>query len=233
MQKIVIVGGSSGMGLSIAKKMASLGYEIAIASRSKSKLEKASQEIPGLETHVLDVCDEDAVQKFFTSIAPFDHLVISAADFVMGPFLTLKTSEARRFFDSKFWGQYTAIKYAAPKMSKKGSIVLFSGIVFEKPSRGLSVASAINGATEGLTRALAMELAPLRVNAISPGIIETPVWDGMQEQAKKAFFEKAGARLPVGKIGQPEDIAQAAQFLIECPFVTGEVLHCDGGSRLI
>lgn len=231
--QIVVLGGSSGMGFSIAKLMSSLGYPVLIASRSEHKLTKAAHEIQGAETHILDVCDEKAVQSFFAEIKPFSHLVLSAADFVMGPFRDLETKEARRFFDSKFWGQYTAIKYAAAKIKQNGSITLFSGIASEKPTKGLSVASAINGAIEGLTRALAIELAPLRINAISPGIIETPVWNEMPEKERQAFFQKAGSKLPVGKIGQPEEIAQAARFLIECPFVTGEILHCDGGGRFI
>jgi NAD(P)-dependent dehydrogenase (short-subunit alcohol dehydrogenase family) len=232
-QKILIVGGSSGMGLAAAQLMANQGYEIAIASRSKAKLAAAAKSIGQAEIHELDLRDEGAVAQFFKTFPAFDHLVLTAADFTMGPFLTLDTAEARQFFDSKFWGQYHAVKHAAPKIKPGGSITLFSGIASDKPTQGLSCASAINGAIESLTQTLAVELAPLRVNAISPGVIVTPVWNDMPEKERTAYFQKAGARLPVKAVGQSEDIAQAVRFLIECPFVTGEILHCDGGGRLI
>lgn len=232
-QSILIIGGSSGMGLATAELMQKQDYDVAIAGRTASKLEEAAKSIPGAKTFQLDLLDESSLKNFFQSAPIFNHLVISAADFIVGPFLELDTSEARRFFDSKFWGQYTAAKYGSAKIASGGSITFFSGIASEKPSQGLSVASAINGAIEALTRALAFELAPLRVNAISPGIIETPVWNGMPEEKRKAFFQHAGAKLPARRIGQPEDIAQAVRFLIECPFMTGEVISCDGGGRLI
>lgn len=230
---ILIIGGSSGMGLASAQLLQKQGYDIAIAGRTASKLKEAAHSIPGAKTFQLDLLDEASVKSFFQSALPFHHLVISAADFIVGPFLELDTREARRFFDSKFWGQYTAAKYGAAKMSPGGSITFFSGIASERPLEGLAVASAINGAIEALTRALAFELAPIRVNAISPGIVETPVWNEMPEAERKAFFQHAGEKLPARKIGQPEDIAQAVRFLIECSFMTGEVLSCDGGGRLV
>lgn len=232
-ERVLIIGGSSGMGLAAARLLQSQGYDITIAGRTLNKLEEAAKTIPGAEMAQLDLLDEASVKSYFQSSRPFHHLVISAADFIVGPFLELDSKEARRFFDSKFWGQYTAAKYGAAKIPAGGSITFFSGIASQKPSQGLAVASAINGAIESLTRALAFELAPIRVNAISPGIIETPVWNGMPAEKRKAFFQNAAAALPARKIGQPEDLAQAVRFLIECPFMTGEVLSCDGGGRLI
>jgi NAD(P)-dependent dehydrogenase (short-subunit alcohol dehydrogenase family) len=232
-QRIVVIGGSSGMGLAAAILMGKLGYEVVIASRSKEKLGSAIKAVGSGEAHVLDVCDEDAVNAFFSSLAPFHHLVVSAADFVMGPFLELSVKEARRFFDSKFWGQYVVAKYGAKKIQKGGSITFFSGIASQKPVPNLAVASSINAAIEGLTRALAFELAPIRVNAISPGTISTPVWNSVPEKERLAYFKEVSQKLPAGRIGQPEDIAEAVRFLVECGYVTGEVIYCDGGDRLI
>lgn len=230
--KILVVGGSSGIGLAAASLMSASGYEVAIASRSLEKLKKAKEVSHAKEIYPLDILREEEVAHFFSSFTPFDHLVISAADFIMGPFLTLETSEARRFFDSKFWGQYLVAKYGAPKLKKGGSITFFSGVASQKPIAGLSVASAINGAVESLTRALAVELSPIRVNAIAPGTIITPVWDSMPKAEREAYFEKEGKSLPTGRVGKPEDIAKVVHFLIECGYITGEVIYCDGGKKL-
>lgn len=232
-QTVVIVGGSSGMGLATAKYLAQLGYDIIIASRSKEKLDKAIQSIGKGKSYVIDASSEKAVEDFFSSLPTFHHIVISAADFVMGPFLDLSIQEAKRFFDSKFWSQYTVAKYGAKKIQKNGSITFFSGILSQKPSLNLSVAASINSAIEGLTRSLALELAPIRVNAIAPGTIHTPVWDVVPEHDRTTYFEQAKKTLPVRRIGQPEDVAQAVRFLIECGYMTGDVIRCDGGALLI
>lgn len=221
------------MGLATAALMRKEGYEITIASRSKEKLEAAVKIIGEAKSCVLDVTSETEIQDFFNSHPVFDHLVISAADFVMGPFLDLSVKDARKFFDSKFWGQYCVAKYAAPKMQKKGSITFFSGIAGQKPFLNMAVASAINAAIEGLTRTLALELSPLRVNAIAPGTVATAIWNGVAEKEKSAFFQKISETLPARRVGQPEDIAQVVKFLIACEYMTGEVISCDGGASLL
>src|SRR5579872_1549961 len=176
-QRLVVIGGSSGMGLETAKLMHKNGYEVMIASRSQKKLEQAQKEIGEIQIHVLDLTLEKEIAKFFSKIGPFDHLVTSAADFYMGPFLTGKTEDARKYFDSKFWGQYCAAKHAAPHIRKGGSITFFSGAANEKPLQNFTTGCAINAAIEGLGRALALELSPIRVNTISPGVIVSPLWD--------------------------------------------------------
>jgi len=231
--RTVIIGGSSGMGLAAAQKLYSLGHEIVIASRSKDKLEKAAKVIGKAETYVLDVTKEKEIAQFFGSIGSFDHLIISAADFVMGPFLEMPVEEAKLFFDSKFWGQYLAAKYGAPHIRAGGSITFFCGVAGQKPFMNFSAGSAINAALEGLTRALALELAPLRVNAISPGTVVTPVWDVLPEKARLKEFEATAKLLPVKRVGEPEDIAEAVAYLIQCGFATGSVVYIDGGSRII
>jgi NAD(P)-dependent dehydrogenase (short-subunit alcohol dehydrogenase family) len=232
-QRLVIIGGSSGIGLSIAKLMAKAGYELIIASRSKAKLEKAKEEIGRAELHVLDVTDEDKVVRFFSQLAPFDHLVISAADFFMESFLNGKTKNARNYFDSKFWGQYCAAKYASPKLRKDGSITFFSGAANQKPLVNFAAGTAINAAIEGLCRALALELSPIRVNTISPGVIVTPLWESISKEDSAALFANVAQTLPAKRVGQPETIAEAARFLIECNYATGTVIHVDGGYPLV
>lgn len=231
--RTVIIGGSSGMGLAIAQKLYSLGHEIVIASRSKEKLEKAVALIGNAESHLLDATKEEELIAFFEAIGPFDHLVTSAADFITGSFFKISLEEAKHFFDSKFWGQYLAAKHGAPHIRQGGSITFFSGIAGQKPFMHFSAGSAINAAVEGLTRALALELSPLRVNAICPGTVITPVWDVVPEAIRLQQFEKTAQKLPAKKVGKPEDIAHAAVYLIECGYATGSIVYVDGGDRII
>ncbi|MBI3236158.1 MAG: SDR family oxidoreductase [Chlamydiales bacterium] len=232
-QRVVIVGGSSGMGLSSAKLLAGLGYEVILGSRSREKLDKALQEVEGAKAYPIDVLQEDSIVRFFASIGPVDHLVITASDFIMGPFQELAVEKAKHFFDSKFWGQYLVAKHAAVQLKSHGTITFFSGIAGHKAVKNLSVAASINQAIGGLTRVLALELAPIRVNAIAPGMVATPIWDGVPVKEREAFFKEAGSSLPVRRVGEAKDIAQVVRFLIECGYMTGEVVCCDGGDRLI
>jgi NAD(P)-dependent dehydrogenase (short-subunit alcohol dehydrogenase family) len=232
-QRLVVIGGSSGIGLSISKLMAKSGYELVIASRSKVRLAKAKEEIGKVEVHLLDVTIESHIAEFFAKIDPFDHLVISAADFFMGSFLKGETRDARKYFDSKFWGQYCTAKYAAPKLRKDGSITFFSGAANQKPLVHFSAGTAINAAVEGLCRALALELSPIRVNTISPGVVVTPLWESISKEDSKALFEHTAQTLPAKRVGKPEAIAEAARFLIECNYATGTVVHVDGGYPLV
>jgi NAD(P)-dependent dehydrogenase (short-subunit alcohol dehydrogenase family) len=231
--KSVIIGGSSGMGLAIAKLLKAQGHEVVIAGRTKKHLEQACKEIGKSEWHLLDITKEKQIEQFFSKIGPFDHLVLTAAAFKMGPFLTMKIEEAKEFFDSKFWGQYCAAKYGAPQIRKGGSITFFGGVAAQKPFLYFSAGSAINAAIEGLTRALALELGPIRVNAISPGTIETPLWNAVPDKERMAQFEEIAQKLPVKRVGQPEDIAHAVLYLINSGYATGSIVHVDGGDRLI
>ncbi len=231
--RTVVIGGSSGMGLATAQLLYSLGHDIVIAARSQDKLEQAVKTIGKAETFCLDITKEKDINSFFKSVGPFDHLVVSAAGFSMGSFLTMPFDEAKHFFDSKFWGQYLAAKHGAPHIRKGGSITFFCGIAAYKPFMHFSVGSAINAAIEGLTRALALELSPLRINAISPGTVVTPVWDVFPEKQRLKDFEETANRLPAKRVGKPEDIAQAAAYLIQCGFATGSVVYVDGGALIV
>jgi NAD(P)-dependent dehydrogenase (short-subunit alcohol dehydrogenase family) len=232
-KRVVVIGGSSGIGLGIAKAAVAAGAEVIIASRSAERLAKAKTEIGGEVLALeLDVRDEQQVQAFFETVGPFDHLATPGNEGARGPFLEMPLSKARGGFDSKFWGQYMAARYAAPKLRPGGSITLVSGGNSHRPGKHSVAMAAINAAVEGLTRGLAVELAPLRVNCICPGLVETPLWSHFSEEQRRAMYDKAASNLLVGRIGQPADIGQAAVYLMANGYVTGSTISVDGGHLL-
>lgn len=232
-QKIVIIGGSSGIGLETAKQVISLGAEVVIASRSEDKLHKAKEMLgPRAAIYVLDTSDEQQVKSFFVKVGPYDHLIVSAAETSGGSFLQLETDQARKLFENKFWGQYYAAKYGASQLSTEGSITLFSGVVAYKPMIGSSALGAVNAAVSNLGQTLALELAPIRVNVVSPGIIDTPSRSKMPENTRNQFYDTVAHKLPVKRVGLAEDVARGVIYLIQNQFVTGTVLHVDGGHIL-
>jgi NAD(P)-dependent dehydrogenase (short-subunit alcohol dehydrogenase family) len=229
-KRIVVIGGTSGIGLATAKMAVENGAEVVIASRNPDRLDKARSEIGGkTEAFPLDISKEEDGRAFFAKIGEFDHLTTPGSSITGGAFLTSDTAVARADFDSKFWGQYYAAKYGAPKIRPGGSIVLFSGVYSIRPPAGFSSVAAVNGAIESLTRGLTVELAPLRVNAIVPGLVETPIYGQMPADQREAMFKQVAESLPARKIGQPEDIAQAVLFLMGNTFAAGTILVVDGG----
>ena len=232
-QRIVIIGGSSGIGLATAKMAAAEVATVVIGGRSEEKLRQAKGQMRGdVETFSVDVTDEVSVKTFFGKVGEFNHLTTPGSEAAMGPFLELDTMAARASFDSKFWGQYYAAKYGAPRMRQVGSITFFAGVWSQRPVLGSSVITAINSAIEGLSRSLAIELAPIRVNSISPGITDTPIYSRMPADQREAMFKKTAASLPVKRIGRPEDIAEALLFLMSNGYTTGSTLFVDGGGLI-
>jgi NAD(P)-dependent dehydrogenase (short-subunit alcohol dehydrogenase family) len=227
-ESVVIIGGSSGMGLAIAKEAADAGAAVIIAGRSQSRLDDAHRAISGdVTVHIVDVSDEKSIMKLFGS---FDHLVISGSSVKTGQLCDFSLADARASMDSKFWGAYMAARYA--QIRPRGSITFFSGILSRRPSPGSASLAAINAAVEGLGRALAIELAPIRVNVVSPGLTDTPAHAQMPDDARKGMFAAAAKRLPLGRVGKPEDIASLTLELMRNTFLTGIVVDVDGGAML-
>jgi len=232
-KKVVIIGGSSGIGLESAKQLIAQGVEVIIASRSEEKLQNAKEQLGVRATaYILDTTQEQQVQSFFEKIGQFDHLVVSAAETSGGSFLQTDTVQARKLFENKFWGQYYAAKYGASKILPNGSIILFSGVVAYKSMVGSAILGAVNAAISNLGQTLALELAPIRVNIVSPGIIDTPSRSKMPEEARNNFYNTVENKLPVKRIGKAEDVAQSVLYLLQNSFVTGTVLHVEGGHIL-
>ena len=232
-QKIVVIGGSSGIGLATAKMAAAEGAVVYIGGRSEERLRQARAQIKGnVELNTVNVVDEDSVKAFFDKIGEFDHLTTPGSEAIIGKFLELDISEVKKAFDSKFWGQYRAVKYGAQKIREGGSITFFAGIWSQRPIFGSAPVAAINSAIEGLGRALAVELAPIRVNTVSPGIVDTPMYSGMDPGKRKAMFQGIAASIPGKRVGRPEDIAQTVLYLMANGYTTGSTLYVDGGATL-
>lgn len=233
-KKVVIIGASSGIGLATAKTAAAAGAKVTLVGRNSVSLEKATAEV-GYDSQAItaDVADEAAIANLFEQVGALDHLVTTAANLAYAPIQEFDSTAAQAIIDSKILGSFYAVKHAAPRLSQEGSITFFSGVAAWKPFPNASLVAAANGALAAFARSLAVELAPIRVNAISPGVVETPSWNEMPEEARHAFFENLGKQLPTRRIGQPNDLADAVLFLMRNGFTTGAVLHVDGGHRLI
>lgn len=233
-KRIVITGGSSGIGLATARMaLADGAAEVILAARSPDRLNAATQDLGQRVRSVqLDVTDESAVASAFAEIGAFDHLVTAAAGTYRGRISETDIIGARSLFESKFWGQYNCLMHGGPRIQLGGSITLFSGWISRKPMSGTGMLAAVDGAIESLTRVAAIEFAPIRVNSVSPGQIETPLWLArFTDQEKRDYFKQHGKELLVGRSGNADDVAHAVHFLMTNGFTTGAIVDIDGGQR--
>lgn len=237
-KKVVIIGGSTGIGLGVAKVAAAKGARIMIAGRTKSKLDKAASEIGGkVETGILDATKEVDVKAFFDKADTFDHLVTSIHDArpetlsdAFQPVAKVSTQAARSWMETKFWGQFMCAKYGAPKLSERGSITMSAGIASKRyvPVHGLIAPT--NAAVGAFAWLFAQEIGPKRCNAVAAGLVYTPAYNFMPEADRKAFFDNYASRfLPVKHVASPEEMAQVYIYLMECDYHTGDVVCSDGG----
>ena len=231
---VVILGGSSGIGLATAKAARAEGAHVIITGRSAQRLQTARADLGGaVHTVVLDVADETGTRTFFQELGHLDHVFITAGTLVKDSQLAPDSAGLRPALDTRFWGALYAAKYAAPKMNGGGSITFMSGTAAQRPLEGASVASASCGAVEAFARALAVDLAPIRVNTIQPGFVDTPLLDELLGAQRAEILAAAAARLPVRRIGRPEEVADAVLFLMKNGYVTGITLTIDGGGLLV
>jgi NAD(P)-dependent dehydrogenase (short-subunit alcohol dehydrogenase family) len=234
-KRVVIVGGSSGIGLAVAEEAASQGADVVIVSSKAERVQEAIQSIGrGARGKVVDVSNEKAVESFFTNLGAFDHLVFTAGDSLqLHQLADTDLKQARRAFELRYWSALATVKYGSSQIRKGGSIVLTTGVAGRRPQSGWVIAASVCGTIEALTRALAVELAPIRVNAVSPGVVRTNLWQNMNSSERQQLFESVGKRLPVGRVGEAHDIAQAYLFLMKEGFGTGQTVVVDGGTTLV
>ena len=225
-KKVVVVGGSSGIGLATAELAKREGAEVIIASRNAEKLNAAAAKL-GVKAIQADVSSDDSVTNLFRQCGTVDHVVITAAQLKTGPFKTVSMDDVRSTMDGKFWGAWRCAR--AADIRAGGSLTLVSGFLSVRPRSNSAIVGAANGALESLTRALALELKPVRVNCVSPGIIDTPIRAAMPEAARRDMLAKTAAALPVGRVGLGEDIARQIFAFMTIGFATGSIVYLDGG----
>jgi NAD(P)-dependent dehydrogenase (short-subunit alcohol dehydrogenase family) len=181
----------------------------------------------------VDSTDEASVRALFESVGELDHLLVTASRGQTGVFLEQDLAQARTYMDGKFFGSWTCARYAAPRVRSRGSITFVTGGAVVRPSVGRSMITAAFAAVEALARALAVELAPQRVNAIRPGYTDTDFWTFLSEDEREELRRRVAERAPVRRAGTPEDVTQAAVFLMTCPQMTGTVVDVTGGETLV
>jgi len=233
-KRVVVLGGTAGIGLAVAEKVADEGARVIVASSREARVKEALAKLPGAEGRAIDLRDERAVRAFFDAIGAVDHLVYTAGEeLLLGPFAELDLAQARAFWDLRYWGALAAVKAARPHLARDGSIVLTSGTAGRRPPPGFVIGAGICGAMEATARALAVELAPVRVNVVTPGFVDTGLWSNLSEVARTRMFADAAAKLPVGRIGTAADVAEHYLAFLRGGYATGQSIVVDGGGVLV
>jgi NAD(P)-dependent dehydrogenase (short-subunit alcohol dehydrogenase family) len=234
-KRVILLGGSSGIGLATAKKAAAEGATVVIVSGNRHRVDQALKELPaGSEGYAVDLGKEENIRDFFSSTGRFDHLVYSAGEnLVLSPIAQTDIRQAQEFLTIRFWGAFAAVKYSAQLINEGGSIGLTSGVASFRPGAGWSMASAICGAMEGFVRAMAVELSPIRVNCVVPGVIRTPLWDSMDPLERDKLFNQVSNNSLVKRVGLPDDVAEGFLYLMKQRNGTGQSLLIDGGAVLV
>jgi len=234
-KKVVVLGGTSGIGLATATAAADEGAQVTVASSNPARVEQALKQLPASAAgKVVDLSREDEIEKFFRTIGTFDHLVYTAGENIsISEVAASDVDFARQYFDIRYWGAYRAVKFGASSITAGGSITLTSGIAAARPGKGWSLGASICSAMEGLTRALAIELAPTRVNIVSPGVVKTDLWLSLDAATREQLYKATGEALPVKKVGESDEIAQTYLYLMKQTYSTGQVVIVDGGGVLV
>jgi NAD(P)-dependent dehydrogenase (short-subunit alcohol dehydrogenase family) len=229
----LVIGGGSGIGLATAVRLAALGDSVHIAGRSAETLAAVTRAHPALQPHTCDARDAHAVEVVAAGLGRIDRLVITlSGNKGAGSLSDLDLQALRDGFDEKFWPTITAIKAALPHLDPSGSITLVGAITARTGMPGTAGLGALNAAVEGLVAPLAAELAPIRVNAVSPGYVDTPWWSMVPDADREGFFTQVAASLPTKRIATADDLAQILVLLATNPNITGTVIESDGGAHL-
>ena len=231
-QAVLVVGRGSGLARAIVLAAQEAGARVTAAGRGAEALAAAYADEPGVSTEAVDLTDEASIAALGERLGTVDHVVSTASARARGRVGDLDRDAIRLSFDTKVIGPLMLAKHLAPRMSAPGSFVIFSGVAAAKIAVGTLGVAITNAAADTLARSLALELAPIRVNAISPGVIDTGAWDAFGEQGKQDYFATISAANPARRIGTPDDIAQAVMFALTNTFLTGQTLHVDGGEPL-
>ncbi len=231
---VVVIGGTSGIGLAVARAAIEAGARVVVGSSQAANVEAAVAGLGAAASgHAVDVGDEAAVAAFFASVGPFDHLAFTAGDWGgagRGPLKSVDLAGAGAMFKVRFWGAIYASKHARAAIVPGGSITLTTGMIAHRPTKGSALPTAMAGAIEHLTQGLAVELAPVRVNCVCPGLIRTEVWNSIPAEGREERFTQMTKRQLIPRIGEAQEAAQAYLYLMRGGYTTGQVLQVDGGT---
>lgn len=232
-QHTVIVGGSSGIGLATARHLLASGARVTITGRNEARLVEARRQLgPQAQIAPMDAAAADVLPAQFAQVGKFDHLVLAlGSGRGVGPFASVSLADVKLGFEEKVYAHFATAQAALPFLHPNGSLTFVSAVSAQAAVPSTAGIGAANAAVAALVPILAVELKPLRVNGVSPGVIDTPWWDAFPEEQKQAMFKDFAARTPVGRVGRAEDVAQAIAFLVGDDFITGHMLICDGGLR--
>jgi len=232
-QHAVVLGGSSGIGLATARQLLPDGFDVTIVGRDADRLRHAADTLGTATAVTADAADSAALAAAFQEIGRFDHLVLALGSRRgAGSFASLDIDDVRLGFEEKVFPHFQAAQLALPHLNDGGSLTFVAALSAHVAAAGMSGIGAANAAIVALVPMLAVELKPLRVNGVSPGVIDTPWWDFLPEEQKRAGFAQYAAITPVGRTGTPDDVARTIAFLVENGFVTGQTILCDGGLAL-
>jgi NAD(P)-dependent dehydrogenase (short-subunit alcohol dehydrogenase family) len=230
-QHVLVLGGSSGIGFATARMAIRNGARVTIASRSVIKVERAVAALgAGATGRVVDLTDDQSVDRFFDSSDNWNHVVVTASEVNIKAVRELSMADAHQAMNSKFWGAYRTARRAT--INPGGSLGLVAGYLATRPAPNRALMSAINAALEGLTRGLALELRPVRINAVSPAFVDTPLWDAIPPANRSTLIATNASLYPAGRVGAPDDIAQLLVLFMTNPYATGTVVTLDGGASL-
>jgi NAD(P)-dependent dehydrogenase (short-subunit alcohol dehydrogenase family) len=229
---VVVIGGSSGIGLAAARLAKPQGAEVTIAGRSQDKLLQAQRELGKVHMAVMDIADEGGVKKVFAGLSRVDHVLISAGTLRSGAIVNNDLATLRRTVDERLWGLTYVVRHAAPRM-QQGSITFTSGSLSSRPRPGAAMLTAMLSAVEALAPALALELALVRVNAVTPGLIDTPLLHNAYGAERDTIIRNRAAILPGKRVGTADEVAQVILMLMTNDYMTGEAVHMDGGGRFV
>ena len=233
-KRVVVVGGKTSIGLGVAQAAHAMGAAVTVASRRQTSAQQRP-DLAAFEQMVLDVRDESAVKAAFENVGSFDHLVVTAGPELgsWGSFMDADMSGLRGYLDGKFLGTWACARYAAPHLSNGGSMTFLTGGIAARPKLGLAAVTSTFSAVESLSKSLALDLAPIRVNTIRPGFIDNDFWNSVPAEDLESIRAKVRANFPARRLGTSADVGHAAVFLMTNPYVTGTVLEVSGGEGLV
>jgi NAD(P)-dependent dehydrogenase (short-subunit alcohol dehydrogenase family) len=230
---VVVIGGASGVGFAVAAAARDEGAKVVIASSQEANVQAAVARLGGGATgSVVDVSDEASVAGFFEQLGPFDHLAFTAGDWAgrfFDPVRDMDLAAAEAGLKVRFWGALAAVKHGCRSIAQNGSITLTGGMLAHRPRKGAPLVTAVAGAIEYLTLGLAVDLAPVRVNAVCLGMVLTERTKTMPEEVLRTYT----ARLPLPRGGDPGEAAEAYLYLMRGGYTTGQILRVDGGGSAV